>query len=87
MIVWLEAMCPVCLAQPSTQCTTTAGVTLVYPHVERTRLADRLGTCRECLSVEKLDPDGRIVAHKQLYGIARTSDDCDGGGEKPDADS
>lgn len=86
MIPWLDVACPICPAQPGEQCHTDAGVVLVYPHAERTRLAERLGTCPDCLSVEKVDKAGLIRPHKQMYGIARTDIDCPGAGQKPEVD-
>lgn len=45
------------------------------------------GVCPVCVSDEDLDDKGRIVAHKQVLGIARTDVDCDGAGQLPDGES
>ncbi|MCW6003918.1 hypothetical protein K1W54_04880 [Micromonospora sp. CPCC 205371] len=44
------------------------------------------GVCPVCVSEEDLDEDGRIKAHKQMYGGRRTDVDCDGAGQKPEDD-
>jgi hypothetical protein len=44
------------------------------------------GVCPVCVSEEDLDEQGLIKPHKQMYGSKRTDVDCDGAGEKPEAD-